>query len=607
MLFAFLLVSSMSLGGVFGKPAIGARAEAPKEAVTLNVEDETAEDGVFLKQYYMTEYFSNLTSHFGYNDYGTCAHVAIEMMLTYYDTYWDDNIVPTNFEQSITFDYEENNDGEPVISLGQTSPGSLTESSQSNVYDDWRPYYEDLVVPNSQNSLHYFLLTLDEPNSLLGDLFGYPWISSCEDWAYTCRKYLFTERGYSQSDFTIDQNVDEYGFSLPPEQFIINHLKQGIPCFAIIDDGLFNQHTLVAYDYDEATDTIYFHSGYYEGNQFHNEVTKICYDFTKGNEKFYKNINTAMTFYPNYARKETNNFKYSDAGVEKYASMENLAVASEITMEGGANSEPPTFKIENPYWVGQGLNKQYSGHLEFYDYMEGISLITSIDENGVATLRMSDWEQIMKLPHDHFYACISLNEGNSIGEYRGLLQRFEDPKPYEDILHLDAEDFGFASQYYFEEKNNSIALRNWFTVTTSRLRCGYIEDSFINLSPRREGAGESYLELTWNIPIYTIQIGIALWNEEYYVTEESEAFIEVQDQAGNWEQECDLLNEIQTGLLRAKRYGFSRKRFSDQDGIWGIRIVNNSEAVGDRNLNRISIDQIVFADTYGQVLQYDNY
>lgn len=136
---------------------------------------------------------------------------------------------------------------------------------------------------------------------------------------------------------------------------------------------------------------------------------------------------------------------------------------------------------------------------------------------------------------------------------------------------------------------------------------GYIENSFINLSPRREGAGKSYLELVWNAPIYTIQLGIALWNNEYFITDESEAYIEVQDSSGSWKKVCNLISEIQSGQLKAKINGFSRKQFTNQNGMFGMRITNNSEAIGDRNLNRLSIDQFVFADTYGERLLYDNY
>ena len=103
------------------------------------------------------------------------------------------------------------------------------------------------------------------------------------------------------------------------------------------------------------------------------------------------------------------------------------------------------------------------------------------------------------------------------------------------------------------------------------------------------------------------QLGIALWNNEFFITDESEAYIEVQDNSGGWKKVCNLISEMQSGQLKAKINGFSRKQFTNQNGMFGMRITNNSEAIGDRNLNRLSIDQFVFADTYGERLLYDNY
>ena len=131
-----------------------------------------------------------------------------------------------------------------------------------------------------------------------------------------------------------------------------------------------------------------------------------------------------------------------------------------------------------------------------------------------------------------------------------------------------------------------------------------MENSFINLSHRREGSGESYLELVWDKPIYGILIGLAKWNDEFYINENTECYIEVLDDDGVWQKEIDLVDDV---TLPIKRYGFLRLNITNDEGCWGIRIVNNSEATGSRNLNRLSIDQIVLSENLPGDFPYVNY
>lgn len=111
----FLAIAISALSASNAKPCLGAAAMAEgTETAQSNLSSN-----VFLKQFYSTEYFSNLRDNFGYNDSGACGHIAIEMVLTYYDTYWDDGIVPDNFEYCDSFSYELNEENEPIIKGGQ--------------------------------------------------------------------------------------------------------------------------------------------------------------------------------------------------------------------------------------------------------------------------------------------------------------------------------------------------------------------------------------------------------------------------------------------------------------------------------------------------------
>lgn len=43
-------------------------------------------------------YFSNLSTNFGYNHYGTCGFVAMASLLSYYDSYLNDEFIEDKFE-----------------------------------------------------------------------------------------------------------------------------------------------------------------------------------------------------------------------------------------------------------------------------------------------------------------------------------------------------------------------------------------------------------------------------------------------------------------------------------------------------------------------------
>ena len=53
-----------------------------------------------IKEYYdyKSSYFDNLTYNFGMNYKGSCGYIAIAMLLSYYDTFLSDDIIPENYD-----------------------------------------------------------------------------------------------------------------------------------------------------------------------------------------------------------------------------------------------------------------------------------------------------------------------------------------------------------------------------------------------------------------------------------------------------------------------------------------------------------------------------
>ena len=79
---------------------------------------------------------------------------------------------------------------------------------------------------------------------------------------------------------------------------------------------------------------------------------------------------------------------------------------------------------------------------------------------------------------------------------------------------INSADWGFEPRYYFKNEGvkNSTLILDDFVVDTERLRCGYIEEQYVNLSPNRYDAGDAYLELRWNKPVYEFGVYLSYWS-----------------------------------------------------------------------------------------------
>ena len=54
------------------------------------------------EQNFMTYYFTNLRNNLGHNPANYCVFVALAMQFSYYDTWWNDDIIPENYESCVS-------------------------------------------------------------------------------------------------------------------------------------------------------------------------------------------------------------------------------------------------------------------------------------------------------------------------------------------------------------------------------------------------------------------------------------------------------------------------------------------------------------------------
>lgn len=167
---------------------------------------------------------------------------------------------------------------------------------------------------------------------------------------------------------------------------------------------------------------------------------------------------------------------------------------------------------------------------------------------------------------------------------------------YQTPVVMNPADYGFEERYFYTEKTvehefyNSIVSELF---TTKRLRCGYIEEEYIVLSPRKSDAGTAYLEFDFYKNLYQVTVDLAFWSaNEYLTTSDSQALIQYKDENNNWVTILDLLNDIElpTDRTEPKTYTISFPNYSE---IKVFRFYITTGQVGTRNKGRICIGKLM--------------
>ncbi len=214
---------------------------------------------------FMQAYFDNLTYNFGMNYKGSCGYVAIGMMLSYYDTYYNDNIIPESY------DIISNGSDSDIISR-RNSPGIMRDiihnpnnlGNISYAYNLTATDYYNYIVNIENISLHAKLITI-------GATYGYynynnnntPVSTSFSMRLNIINGYFTSVLGYNESDYSLSyiNRDDDSSKSDEVRNFTIQEVQKGNPVLLAIRDQD-SGHVVVAYDYDSNTDNLYCHFGW---------------------------------------------------------------------------------------------------------------------------------------------------------------------------------------------------------------------------------------------------------------------------------------------------------------------------------------------------------
>ena len=215
---------------------------------------------IFLKDNYASYYFKNLTENFGNNVYGTCTYVALGMFLSFYDTYWDDNIIPEKYDQASTFTSTKQQGANFELQpYNSKSPGIKYESNSLVSNLSINEYYN---IIESKSEEYFQLKLLQFSKSYYGkDKFD----GSNGSLGMTYLELTTLLRQYLENYYSADKSKYQILYTSVHSTaliFIKKYVKEGRPVIVRAKNSSNNCHAFVAYDYDEASDEIYVHTGW---------------------------------------------------------------------------------------------------------------------------------------------------------------------------------------------------------------------------------------------------------------------------------------------------------------------------------------------------------
>ena len=239
-------------------------------------------NGIYQREQFASYYFSNLKENFGNNTHGSCGYVAVSMLLSFYDTYLDDNIINEQYDINamMSLDYKlsdiQNSSGikkEPE-ELSNLNTGEYWNYIENN-YDQYFQLYLIKLAEERFNMYHDTVAILEEMGIVWNIDIENPCASTLLHQLSVIDHYLYTVKGYTSDDVELiysNTNVRDFAISI---------IKNGEPVLLFLgsESGF---HFVVAYDLDDkgtedtSDDDIYAHYGW-DSNRTHININTDNY------------------------------------------------------------------------------------------------------------------------------------------------------------------------------------------------------------------------------------------------------------------------------------------------------------------------------------------
>ena len=265
---------------------------------------------VYQNGYYAPYYFKNLVDNFPVNSHDTCNYTAIAMLLSFYDTYWNDSIIADRYEMKadLNSNTHPHNVYSPGVSYENEGISNLSSSEyNSYIMSSYNTDFQALLIKIARD---YGIVT----NSSLGLDFNQ--VRNLLD----C--YLNVTNICPTNMFNMVTN-SQAGYS--PIGFIQTFVRMGYPVLLRLG-GSTNGHTVIAHDYDSSTGEIYVHTGW---KRYGMALSHIPLS-----ELFYTEYYDAIAIIPNSQHVHTNNYYVN---YENYCPCQFMYSFNNLNIESSTN------------------------------------------------------------------------------------------------------------------------------------------------------------------------------------------------------------------------------------------------------------------------------
>lgn len=538
--------------------------------------------------YNMQSYFENLWEYSPENVLGSCGFVSLINVLTYYDTFFNDNIIPEQYERT----YEKNSSfSESVIH----SPGVLRNSIISSGYVS--PY----LFCHAFEETDYQSYLMIKWNQHEGSDNGDSEIVQVGTSEFT-RVYNFTPKISlsNQIDLCKYIGLDKYlNFELITGQYdelyeiAAEYIGNGIPVIAHIvrrdeSDPKFKEtnHAVVAYEVENGV--IYANYGWDEEDTH----LKLIDDFPAFNA-----INSLMVITPKEGVQHVHSDNYEING--KGCCGCNIDDKIHVSNIPDYKDIPPTY-----YWMKDAfsdselyeirVSKRYLGddsYLEFSATRNSFSMPISI------------WKQMCDDGGSYYVELERTNLDESISTHGRSIYGTAN-KDNMKIIEKAASAFQLGNEYSSITFPRPILLETNFgglgsksysaTLLTKRARYNEVEGA-IQLSANKIGQGEAYLDLTMSQSISRVDLGLCIptLTEGYSNSPDSGCSLKVEYKAagGEFKEAYDLLKQEYNDLISGdKNYAIVFPEPTKQ-----FRIISEFESpTSSEDKGVVSIDNLSF-------------
>lgn len=491
-------------------------------------------------QPFLSDYFYHLNDNRPRNVLGICGYTAISMLLSYYDSFWCDDIIPECYENSLT----------------HINGANL----HSNNVADYQSHGVTNTIPlNADTKQDYeYLIHLLDPNANENSLFYKQMMD-----------YYLSDRMYSQ--------ISSGTF--------LGHLFQ-----IAINQGILKPHYDINHNELNSNDYLTTFNVYYS------DLYSILNYYTFNNSYLFNDANITASEISTYNRTDP---IYLTEKARIRNNVISILQQGKPVIVGGSN-----WNDINHNGVSEAGEIEGHVAIAYYYNSDTDKIIGNMgwsDKNNYPDNNYNyyDVESYFNLEIGYY---LSLDFGSDCPQQRTANYYFSDKTAYyfpgnNSIYNtILPTDYGFPDSYNQTEVSSNLTIHSIEEngtdkiVNVKRVRTGYIHGECINLSTKRKYPGIAYLELTFPQQVKRITIDISWWSDNEMVSPLNSQYRIQSKEGGLYYDYADIWYE---GISTDRTHPTKLIVEFEQD-IYTIRFYGaTTDYINDRNKGRLSLFNMV--------------